>query len=279
MTSQNTQIIIDQFTKQAIPFSRMPAHSHEAALKRMLEMSGVAEDDQVLDVACGPGLVAMAFAGRVAHVSGIDITRAMVERARELARQKNIGNVSFMTGDVSRLPFSEETFAAVITRYSLHHFHEQATILNEMTRVAKAGGVVMAVDMVLPESKRMFYDGVERMRDPSHVRTLTLEEMRKAAREAKLSDLRAEFYRWEMELETLLKASFPVPGTEELIRKAFREDAGKDNLGVGAHWKDGRICFSYPIMILTGKKRTEASAGTHDGSYPDETGSGCRAKD
>jgi len=263
MTSQNTEIIIEQFTKQAIPFSMMPAHSHEAALNRMLEMSGVTPDDTVLDVACGPGLVAMAFASRAAYVRGIDITPAMIERARELARQKNIQNVSFEEGDMSSLPFGDETFAVVVTRYSLHHFQEPATVLNEMTRVAKRGGVVMAVDMVLPEAKRAFYDRIERMRDASHVRTLTVEEMQTLARKAKLSALRTEFYKWEMELETLLKASFPGAGTEELIIKAFHDDVAKDHLGVDVHKKGKRIYFSYPIMILAGKKKVEIPAGAY----------------
>jgi hypothetical protein len=115
--------------------------------------------------------------------------------------------------------------------------------------------------MVLPESKRVFYDRMERMRDASHVRTLTVEEMQTGAQEAELSDLRTEFYKWEMELGALLKASFPAPGTEERIRNAFIDDVDKDHLGVDVHKKGKRIYFSYPIMILAGKKKVEIPAG------------------
>ncbi len=66
-----------------------------------------------------------------------------------------------------------------------------------------------------------------------------------------------------LELETLLKASFPGPGTEERIIKAFIDDVDKDHLGVDVHKKGKRIYFSYPIMILAGKKKVEKSAGAY----------------
>jgi len=59
-------VVVDQFTRQAASFARLP--SHEAATDLLLEMAGVAVGDEVLDVACGPGMVACAAAGRVGSV-------------------------------------------------------------------------------------------------------------------------------------------------------------------------------------------------------------------
>ena len=73
--------ILDQFTRQAVPFSNQPAHSQEIFLDLLLQMSGAGPADTVLDVACGPGLVALAFAARARHVTGIDLTPAMIARA------------------------------------------------------------------------------------------------------------------------------------------------------------------------------------------------------
>ena len=50
------------------------------------------------------------------------------------------------------------------------------------------------------------------------------------------------------------QASFPNPGEREKIRRIFREDIGKDDLGVEAHWRDGEIYFAYPVMVLVGRK-------------------------
>jgi hypothetical protein len=48
--------IVEQFTRQAIPFSHLPGHFD--ALQILIELSEVCPDDAVLDVACGPGMVA-----------------------------------------------------------------------------------------------------------------------------------------------------------------------------------------------------------------------------
>src|SRR5262249_112334 len=77
--------ILDQFTRQALPFSTAPGIRDEAALQLLVETSGAGPDDTVLDVACGPGLVVTAFARVVRHATGIDVTPAMLERAREVA--------------------------------------------------------------------------------------------------------------------------------------------------------------------------------------------------
>jgi len=54
--------VVDQFTRQAIPFSNAPSIASEEALRILVEASGATAKDEVLDVACGPGLVVRAFA-------------------------------------------------------------------------------------------------------------------------------------------------------------------------------------------------------------------------
>lgn len=51
---EQRRLILDQFTKQAVPFAEMPAHSNEESLKLLIEMAQVGLEDDVLDVACGP---------------------------------------------------------------------------------------------------------------------------------------------------------------------------------------------------------------------------------
>src|SRR2546423_432184 len=80
--SEHQHEILDQFTRQATPFATAPGIRDEAALRLIVECSGAGPEDTVLDVACGPGLVVAAFARVVRHATGIDITPAMLERAR-----------------------------------------------------------------------------------------------------------------------------------------------------------------------------------------------------
>ncbi|SDY23818.1 Methyltransferase domain-containing protein [Allochromatium warmingii] len=78
--------IVEQFTKQAIPFTELPGHLD--SIQMLIEMSKVAGDDLVLDVACGPGLVACEFAKVAQNVTGIDLTEKMIEQAKN--RQKEL---------------------------------------------------------------------------------------------------------------------------------------------------------------------------------------------
>jgi protein-L-isoaspartate O-methyltransferase len=60
--TDHNQSIVDQFTRQAIPFSQKSQMSSEAAFKLMMDLCQVNDADGVLDVACGPGLTACALA-------------------------------------------------------------------------------------------------------------------------------------------------------------------------------------------------------------------------
>ena len=77
------------------PFSTAPSIKDEIALNLLVEAAGAGPADTMLDVACGGGLVVCAFAKVVAHATGIDITPAMIERSRQLARDKGLTNVTW----------------------------------------------------------------------------------------------------------------------------------------------------------------------------------------
>jgi ubiquinone/menaquinone biosynthesis C-methylase UbiE len=132
---QHRDLILDQFTRQAAPFSVSPHIKDEAALRIILEWSGAGPEDTVLDVACGAGHVVCAFARVVRHATGIDITPAMLERAHVLQGDLGLTNVTWRLGDVLPLPFTDGAFTLVTTRYAFHHFPDPAAVLAEMTRV------------------------------------------------------------------------------------------------------------------------------------------------
>jgi SAM-dependent methyltransferase len=219
-----------------------------------LALTGVTFRDTVLDVACGPGLVACAFAAVARQVTGIDLTPAMIEQAKNLQAQKGLTNMNWQVGDVLPLPYADGSFSLVITRYSFHHFLDPQAVLREMVRVCAPPGTIMVVDVVLPAEKVAAYNRMEKLRDNSHTSALTLTRFLDMAAACGLVDVTTHFYRLEMELEAQLKASFPGPGDDDKIREIFREDIGKDRLGVGAHLQGEEIHFAYPNLVLVGKK-------------------------
>jgi SAM-dependent methyltransferase len=251
------RLILDQFTRQAVPFAQMPGHSNDEANRLLIDMAGVGPDDTVLDVACGPGLVACALAEVALHVTGLDLTPAMIEQARERQKAKGLGNLTWVVGDAVPLPFPAASFSVVVTRFSFHHFLDPRAVLAEMVRVCSPGGRVAVIDVFTssPEQAEA-YDRVEKLRDPSHVRALSVEELTGLCQDAGLGGLKTAFYKLEMQLETLLAGSFPNPGDADRVRQTFAEDIGVDRLGLGAHRRDGAVHFAFPIALLVGQKQS-----------------------
>lgn len=253
--SENTshrREIIDQFTRQATAFAALPAHSNEQAMTLSLDLAGIAADDRVLDVACGPGILACAMAQRAAHVTGVDLTAAMIVAARRRQAEMGLHNLDWRVGDGENLPFPDGAFTLVTSRYALHHMEDPAAMLREMRRVASREGRMLVIDATPEASKQEAYDAMEKLRDPSHVRALTSTQLIDAGRDAGLSVRATGSYRLQMALEPQLRASSPRQGDCERIRALFQQDAdsGADNLGMRA-WREGDdIAFSYPISVL-----------------------------
>jgi ubiquinone/menaquinone biosynthesis C-methylase UbiE len=251
---QQRRRIVDQFTRQALPFSEMPAHSNDEANRLLIDRATVGPEDTVLDVACGPGLVACALAEVARHVTGIDLTPAMIEQAQRRQQAKGLTNLTWLVGDVVPLPFADATFSVVVCRYSFHHFLDPRVVLAEMVRVCMPGGRVAVIDVFTssPEQAEA-YNRVEKLRDPSHVRALSLEELTDLCHCAGLRDVKSAFFKHETELEALLAASFPHPGDAERVRQTFVDDLGVNRLGLGASRRDEAIHFAFPIVLLVGQ--------------------------
>lgn len=245
-------VVVDQFTRQAESFARLP--SHEAATELLLDMAGVDAASSVLDVACGPGLVACAAARRARHVTGVDLTPAMIEQAKLLQSKLGLQNLEWRVGEAAALPFDDDRFDAVTTRYSAHHLPDPDLAFAELLRVARPGARVAIADLVLPPAQAAVYDRMERLRDPSHVRTLSREALGAAAAAAGLRDLRWADYSFSIDLERLMRGSFPTPGDVERVHAMFEADVGVDRMGLGLQREGGLITLTYPVAIVSGTK-------------------------
>jgi ubiquinone/menaquinone biosynthesis C-methylase UbiE len=253
---EQRRLILDQFTRQAVPFAQMPAHSNDEANRLLIDMTQVGPEDDVLDVACGPGLVACTLAEVARHVTGLDLTPAMIEQAQVRQRSKGQTNLTWLVGNAMPLPFHDAAFSVVVTRYSFHHFLDPKAVLAEMVRVCRPGGRVAVIDVFTSSSEQAeAYNRVEKLRDPSHVRALALDELLGLCHDAGLREVRTSFYKLDVPLEELLARSFPNPGDADRIRQTFADDIGVDRLGVGAHCREGVIHFAFPIVVIVGQQQ------------------------
>ena len=250
MDSAHDQIILDQFTRQASPFATAPAIRNQDALNRMVAMAEAGPDDTVLDVACGPGLLACAFAKVVQQVTGVDVTPAMLEQARAEQQRMGLANVTWRLANVPPLPFDDAAFSIVTARFAFHHMLDPLAVLKEMRRVSKPGGRVVIADSAPAAGKADAFNAMERLRDPSHARAMPVEELRGLFRDAGLREPREEFYRLETDLDSLLERSFPETGGEPRIRKMFEHSLADDALDMATERRAGKVYLSFPVAIL-----------------------------
>ena len=251
-TSSHRDLIVDQFTRQATPFSTATTIASEDALRLLVEACGAGAGDTVLDVACGGGLVVCAFAQIVRRAEGIDITPAMLDRARALAAEKGLTNTTWRQGDVLPLPYPDASFTIVTSRFTFHHFQDPLAVLREMARVCAPGGRVAVVDTdaSADPAKAAAFNRMERLRDPSHVRAMPGAELTGLFAAAGLPAPRRASYELRDELENLLKRSFPDPGDDDKIRALFRASASDDRLGIPIRLESEKIQYAYPIAVL-----------------------------
>jgi SAM-dependent methyltransferase len=245
-------LIRDQFTRQAAVFNAAAPIAAEDALAAIVGAANPGPGDAVLDVACGGGLVARAFAPQVRHATGIDVTPAMLDTARKAAAEKGLDNTTWDQGDVTTLPYADDSFDIVATRFSFHHFLDPLAVLKEMVRVCKPGGSIVVVDSCPSEDteKAAAFNRLERLRDPSHTRALPLSEMKSLFAAAGLGEPQVKFTELRDEVSNLLARSYPNPGDEAKIVAMFRASAGDDSLGIPVRLDGQAIHYAYPVAIV-----------------------------
>lgn len=253
MSSHNSRIL-DQFTRQAAPFAASAVIRNQEVLDRIVQWAGAGPQDTVLDVACGPGLLACAFAKVAKDATGVDMTPAMLEQARKTQQEQGLKNVSWQQGDVYSLPFPPDQFSIVSSRFVFHHLQDPLAALREMKRVCKSGGKVAVADMAPQPAKAAALNAAELLRDPSHVRALPLDELRGLFAQAGLGTLQINNYRMEGEMEDLLSRSFPNEGDAERLRRIYTESIDEDTLDLNTRRTDGKIFYSLPVAVLVARK-------------------------
>ena len=118
------------------------------AQKRLLEAAAFNGGEKVLDISCGTGLVTFPIVDSVGpegSVTAIDLSEGMIEKAKELARQKEIESVSFRTMDAEELDLTDGTFDVAINSLGLMYYPDPDKSNREMHRVLKPGGRAAAL--------------------------------------------------------------------------------------------------------------------------------------
>ncbi|WP_088553821.1 class I SAM-dependent methyltransferase [Calderihabitans maritimus] len=122
---------------------------------------------EILDIGCGTGNFSLELARLGVKVTGIDVSEAMLAKAREKATQEGLA-IKFLRADARKLPFGEASFDAVVSVTALEFVPNLADALQEAYRVLKPGGRLV-VGLIGGNSAWSRYYEAKAARDPESV--------------------------------------------------------------------------------------------------------------
>lgn len=250
MTTQSHHHNVEkQFGERADQYLSSAVHASGRDLLRLGERLSASPQARVLDLGCGAGHASFIAAQQVQQVVAYDLSGQMLEVVRKAAQERGYGHLTTQQGYAESLPFADEEFDIVISRYSAHHWHDVGQALREVRRVLKPGGKVIFMDVNAPGSAVLdiWLQTVEALRDTSHVRDYNPGEWLTMFTEAGLAigsltqdRLYLEFSSWIARMRT--------PETLQAAIRAYQQSASDEVKRYYELQQDGS--FSADIIFI-----------------------------
>lgn len=128
------------------------------------------EGARVLDACCGSGASAIPAAqlvGPGGSVVGVDLAEGLLQLGRTKANSLQLENIDFRTGDITQLPFDDDTFDAVVCVFGIFFVPDMDAALRELKRVTRVGGKIAITTWgprVFEPANTFFWDSVRKTR-------------------------------------------------------------------------------------------------------------------
>lgn len=211
MVEAHERVVEAQFGPQARAYVESAVHSQGADLDAIGALARELSPELALDLGAGGGHVSYAVAPHARRVIATDLSSEMLAAVAETAREKGLNNIETAEAPAERLPFEDETFGFVASRFSAHHWRDFDAGLREARRALKRGGRAAFVDVYAP-GQALFdthLQAIELLRDHSHVRDYTCAQWLDALARAGFSPdacrtwrLRMDFPVWTARMRT-----------------------------------------------------------------------------
>jgi ubiquinone/menaquinone biosynthesis C-methylase UbiE len=254
--ARHKDLVREEFTRQASEYAQAAVIRDEAHIERLVRVVNPATDARVLEVATGPGYIAMAFARQTREAVGVDLTEAPLQIAEQKRLERGLDNVSFRVADAENLPFADGEFDVVVCRFAVHHFENPRCVLGEMARVCRTGGTVAVEDMIASEHRAHaeFHNRFERLRDTSHARAFPMSELLQMLADCGLEIERFESAGLKNPVERWLSASYTPPERADEVRAMIERDLIEDLSGTRPMRVDGELFFTHHAAIVVARK-------------------------
>lgn len=173
------ELVDRQFGTTAAAYLTSRVHAAGKDLDELASRAAASRPPQVLDLGCGAGHVSFALArGGAGRVLAYDLSERMLDVVAAEARSRGHSNIVTRAGPAEDLPFDDESFDWVVTRFSAHHWLDLRGALAEAARVLEPAGRLIVIDVVAPETPLLdtVLQTLEILRDASHVRNYRVSE-------------------------------------------------------------------------------------------------------
>ena len=260
-TNDHKATVREEFTRQAKAYAAAPVITDAERLARLVQAINPQPSDRALEIATGPGYVAMALAARCREVVGVDLTAAPIAIAQRTSQERGLTNVRFEVGEADKLPYRDGEFDIVVCRFAFHHFLNPEAILAQMCRVCRVGGTVAVQDLYANEnpSRAQRCNRIEQLRDTSHTRALALSELIEMMGRAGLEVESVHSDRLTTDLEGWLASSQTPSDRAAEVRQLLDAERHEDLSGMRPFTHDGATHFVQRIAAIVCRKADGSS--------------------
>lgn len=211
MNRLHDAVVQDQFGPRAAAYVHSTVHAAGEDLDALAAVARGAAPKRAIDIGSGGGHVAYRLAPHAASVTAVDLSAAMLAAVADMARARGLPNIETCLAPAERLPFADQSFDFVASRFSAHHWRDFAAGLREARRVLKPGSTALFIDVVSPGVAAFdtHLQAVELLRDPSHIRDYNSSEWEAAlanagfrVRSTQTRRLRMDYPTWVERMRT-----------------------------------------------------------------------------
>jgi ubiquinone/menaquinone biosynthesis C-methylase UbiE len=255
----HSRTVESEFQRQAREFSRSPDLSATELIEPILRAVAELSSPRVLDVACGPGVVALPLAQTAGCIVGLDLTRKTLRIAQE--RSSGEARVHWVQGSAEHPPFALESFDAAVLRLALHHIEDPVEVLRSVRQLLRPGGRAIVLDILTSSDPGVaeLHNAIERLRDPSHTTLAPLGTLKRQLARAGFEVLEERHWEGERDFEgwaRIISEPQRMASLEVVLRHLAR--AGID-LGIGLREREGRLRFTYRWGFLVAASASPAA--------------------
>lgn len=220
------ELSVRQFGTSASNYLTSPVHAMGADLERLRAIASQRQPARVLDLGCGAGHASFALArGGARRITAYDPSSEMLAVVAQEAATRGIEGIETSVGAAEALPFENNTFDLVVTRYSAHHWASVPRALAECARVAMPGGRLVVIDVIAPETP--LFDTalqvMEFLRDASHVRNYRVSEWGTMHRAAGFGDPTVSTWKLPLEFTSWIARIGTPPARVAALQAVFTE--------------------------------------------------------